>query len=96
MIINAKFKQQWNQFSQHMDMFFEECWQKCSRLAQEASFKLDKALYGIAAASYSAISSSGSSEDSKAAEEGTALKVAKSLAPFEMTAMIFQRRDATA
>jgi hypothetical protein len=60
----------------------------------EARFELDKSPYGIAAASYSAISSNGSSEDLKAAEEGAALKVTKSLAPFEMIAMIFQRHDA--
>jgi hypothetical protein len=62
----------------------------------EARVKPDKSQYGIAAASYSAISSNGRSEDSKAAEEGTALKVTKSLAPFEMIAMIFQRHGASA
>lgn len=62
----------------------------------EAKVQLDKGPYGIAAASYSALSSNGSNEALKAVEEGSALKITKSLAPFEMVAMIFQRHDTKA
>jgi hypothetical protein len=61
--------------------------------AADASFELDTRRYGIATASYSAISSRGRSEDGRATEEGTALKGTRSFVPYEVIAVVFKRQD---
>jgi hypothetical protein len=55
--------------------------------------ELDTRPYGIATASYSAISSDGHSEVGMATEEEARLKVTRSLAPFEVIAVVFKRQD---
>ena len=57
-------------------------------------FHLDGSRYSIASASYSLISSNGKDEEEKAARKGNTLHGAMPLEPFEMAAIIFERRKA--
>lgn len=61
--------------------------------AVDTSFELDSRRYGITAASYSTISSSGRSDNGKAEKGGTVLKGTKFLAPYEVIAVVFERQD---
>jgi len=61
--------------------------------ATDAGFELEMRPYGIAAASYSAISSSGVSGNETATVAGARLKGRASLAPYEVIAAVFKRQD---
>jgi hypothetical protein len=59
----------------------------------QVSFAVDARQYGVAGAAYSAISSSEANEDGRATNEGSELKAARSLGPYEVIAVVFKRQD---
>jgi hypothetical protein len=59
----------------------------------QVSFAVDARQYGVAGAAYSAISSSEGNEDGRATNEGSELKAARSLGPYEVIAVVFKRQD---
>ena len=61
--------------------------------AADASFELDCRRYDTTAGSYSMISSSGRSDNGRADMGESALKVTQSLAPYEVIAIVFGRRQ---
>ena len=64
--------------------------------AVDASFELDFHQYSVSAVNYSVVSTSGRGENGKAEKSGAALKDTKSLAPFEVVAVVFERQPSQA
>jgi len=61
--------------------------------AVDASFELDSRRYGVTAVSYSTISSSGRSDKGRAEKGETVLKGTRSLGPYEVSAVVFERQE---
>ena len=59
--------------------------------AAHATFELDSRRYGVTAETYTTISSNGGSGAARANEEGALLKGTRSLDPYEVIAVLFER-----